>query len=607
MNDAFKQENNNAIVLGMKTEQPQKRSVVGVYARHTFRYPFFLINCLLAVITMQVASLVAPLYLRQFFNLLSGDAGAAAEHTVLVSTLSLVVLFWLIDWAAHQWRYVCLMFLELRVMSDLYRSSFNYLLGHSYNFFVSEFAGSLTHRVSKFTKSYETLFDAFLNSFFTTTLFISGAVAILLVRNPILGIILAAWSIGLVLFQIWVSRIRRHTRIARSVADSRVIGNLADAISNQTTVTLFSGLEYERARFRDTVAVWRAATKRTWSTDAWIWTCLGFFMVAIQAVLFYIGIGLWEKGLFTIGDFVLIQAYLITAFLQLESLNRELRRVNDAYSDAQEMVDILNAPHGVADVDGAQSLTVSKGAVSFKDVTFYFDKEKAIFEDFDLTIRGGEKVALVGPSGAGKSTITKLILRLFDVTGGAIEIDGQNIEKVTQESLRDAISFVPQEPILFHRTLMENIRYGRRDASDEEVIEAAKKAHCHEFIATLKDGYDTYVGERGVKLSGGERQRVAIARAILKNAPILILDEATSSLDSESELLIQDALAKLMAGKTVLVIAHRLSTIMKMDRIIALDGGDIKEEGTHQELLAKSGLYAKLWSHQAGGFLQEDE
>lgn len=215
---------------------------------------------------------------------------------------------------------------------------------------------------------------------------------------------------------------------------------------------------------------------------------------------------------------------------------------------------------------------------------------------------------MVGTSGAGKSTVTKLLLRLFDIAGGEILIDGENIAKVAQDSLREAIAFVPQEPILFHRTLLENIRYGKREASDEEVLEAAKKAHCHEFIAELPEGYQTYVGERGVKLSGGERQRVAIARAILKNAPILVLDEATSSLDSESEALIQDALHTLMEGKTVLVIAHRLSTIMKMDRIVVIESGKVVAEGTHRELLKQEGgLYQKLWNIQAGGFQEEDE
>jgi ABC-type multidrug transport system fused ATPase/permease subunit len=259
-------------------------------------------------------------------------------------------------------------------------------------------------------------------------------------------------------------------------------------------------------------------------------------------------------------------------------------------------------PHDVADAPHAPKLVVDRGEIAFDDAGFLYPSGKPALAHFDLTVRGGEKLAFVGPSGAGKTTITKLLLRFYDVTSGAIRIDGQNIAAVTQDSLRDAIAFVPQEPILFHRTLMENIRYGRRGASDEEVFAAARAAHCAEFINAFPEGYGTFVGERGVKLSGGERQRVAIARAILKNAPILVLDEATSSLDSESEALIQDAFQTLMRGKTVIVIAHRLSTIMKMDRIVVIEGGGIVAEGSHQELLKQGGLYKKLWSIQAGGF-----
>ncbi len=259
----------------------------------------------------------------------------------------------------------------------------------------------------------------------------------------------------------------------------------------------------------------------------------------------------------------------------------------------------------IKDVPGAQKLTVTKGEIVFNNLEFSFNETRTVLNKINLTINPGEKIALIGPSGAGKTTFVKLILRLYDVTSGNILIDNQDIHAVTQESLRQNISLVPQDPILFHRTLKENIRYGRRDATDEGVLRAANLAHCDEFIKDLPLGYDTYVGERGIKLSGGERQRVAIARAILKNAPILILDEATSSLDSESEYLIQDALNTLMNNKTVIVIAHRLSTIRKMDRIIVLNEGSILEEGAHETLLEKPGsLYAKLWNLQARGIFE---
>lgn len=490
-------------------------------------------------------------------------------------------------------------------MTDLFSSAFKYLIGHSYNFFTSNFAGSLTHRVSKYARAFETIFDAIMLQFFPTFLFVCGAVVVLFVRNHALGLALGIWTIIFVAFQIYVSKLRQPVRAARAEADTKIIGALSDSISNHPTIMLFSGARHEHGLFNSVVRIWREATLRSWLSDAYIWAGIGIFIIIIEVGLLWGATVYWGRGLLDIGDFVLIQAYLMTTFDRLVGINRDLRRFFDALADSSEMVYILEQPHGVPDVSGAKPLQVSRAEISFKAVRFSFHADKQILKDINLQIKSREKVGLVGPSGAGKSTITKLLLRMFDIQGGSIEIDRQNIAKATQDSLRDAISFVPQEPVLFHRSLMENIRYGRRSATDEEVIESAKKAHCHEFISTLPGGYGSFVGERGVKLSGGERQRVAIARAILKDAPILLLDEATSSLDSESEALIQDALEILMKDKTVVVIAHRLSTIMKMDRIVVLENGNIIAEGTHRELLEDKGLYRKLWQIQAGGFKDE--
>jgi ABC-type multidrug transport system fused ATPase/permease subunit len=268
------------------------------------------------------------------------------------------------------------------------------------------------------------------------------------------------------------------------------------------------------------------------------------------------------------------------------------------------MTIILNTPREIVDAPDAQELKVKAGKIEFQKVIFNYNQTRVILKNFNLTVAPRERLAIIGPSGSGKTTIAKALLRMHDLTGGKILVDGQDIAKVTQESLWANISLVPQDPILFHRTLLENIRYGRPDATDEQVIEAAKAAHCHEFIQSLEQGYETYVGERGIKLSGGERQRVAIARAILRDAPIMVLDEATSSLDSESEGLIQQAIDKLMENKTVIVIAHRLSTIRKMDRIIVVDDGRIVEAGDHESLAqAEGGIYKKLWELQAGGFV----
>ena len=578
------------------------KEVFRIYLRHIGRYPLLVLLTLIGSIGVQATDLAAPWFLRRFFNLLAGGDPGAEVVSALLSIIAIVAVIWSLNWAMHRLEEFSNMFMQSRVMSDLFSSTFEYLILHSYNFFISNFAGSLTHRVSKFVRAFESMSDSILLQFFPTFIFVAGAVSVLFIRNAALGLMLLAWSIVFVAFQVWVAKVRQPVRAARAEADTRVTGALADSISNHPTILLFSGSRHEHRLFNGIVELWRNATMKSWFTDGFIWSALGILMVIIEVGLLWGATIYWGRGLLEIGDFVLIQAYLLSTFDRLLSINRELRRFYDAFADASEMAYILEKPHGVADVPGAAALSVPKGEVAFNNINFSFNAGKLVLKNFHLLIRGGERLALVGPSGAGKSTVTKLLLRMFDIADGGIEIDRQNISSVTQESLRNAIAYVPQEPILFHRTLLENIRYGRRTASDEEVTDAAKKAHCHEFVSAFPYGYATYVGERGVKLSGGERQRVAIARAILKNAPILVLDEATSSLDSESESLIQDALESLMKDKTVIVIAHRLSTIMKMDRIIVMEKGKIVSEGTHAELLLRDGLYQKLWSIQAGGF-----
>ncbi len=599
-----------AIVGFMRENSPKTgraRAVLRVYFRQALRHPWLSSALLLGTVGIQAAELTSPLYLRKFFNLLVTRNPDAAVVQNLVSILVTIAAVSAFSWFFRRTQVFSIMHLESRAMADLFSRAFDYLIGHSYHFFISQFTGTLTRRVSKFAHAFEVILDAVMLQFFPAFVFISGAVAVLFIRNHTLGIILGGWALGIIAFQLFVARLRQPLRLARAEEDSRVVGTLSDAISNQTTITLFSGSRHEEGRFREAVARWRAATMRSWNADEIIWSVQGLLVVGVNLGILYGAMKFWQRGLLTVGDFALIQVYLLGTFDRLIRVNQEIRRFYDAFADATEMIEILETPHEIKDRPGAKPLTVGACEIAFKNVDFYFHDTRAVLDNFNLVIRGGEKVALVGPSGAGKTTVTKLLLRFYDVAGGSIEIDGQNVAAVAQESLRNAISFVPQEPVLFHRSLMENIRYGRRDAADDEVIAAAQKAHCHEFISALPLGYDTFVGERGVKLSGGERQRVAIARAILKNAPILVLDEATSSLDSESEALIQDALQTLMWGKTVVVIAHRLSTVMKMDRIIVLEEGTIIAQGAHQNLLEQGGLYQKLWSIQAGGFLGGDD
>ncbi len=589
-----------------RKKRPGTKLVFKTYWKYVKHYPFLLTTIVVGASLVQVANLMAPLYLRRLFNILVTNNRDSASVQALVAVLLVVVSMWSLDWIAKRLQGFSILYLQTKIMTLLQTEALTYTLGHSNNFFISNFAGSLTHKIKQFSRSFEIIADSIIFQFFPTVVFVVGAVTILFLHNHMLGVALGVWSICFLLFLLYVSRLRQPLRIELVQADAQVTATLADSISNQATIALFSAQKFEENLFRNVIEDWRTKMMRLWRADEYIWMGFGLLIVAIQSIMMFGAVYFWQKNQLTLGDFVLIQSYLLTTFGQLVGINRELRRFYSALAETGEMLDILELPHEVQDVPGAKELQVDKGEIEFKDVEFHFHEDRSILNNFSLKIIQNQKVALVGPSGAGKSTITKLLLRLFDVKNGAIAIDGQNIADVTQESLRHAISFVPQEPVLFHRTLMENIRYGRQGASDEEVFAAARKAHCHEFISDLPDTYYTFVGERGIKLSGGERQRVAIARAILKNAPILILDEATSSLDSESEALIQDALRVLMEGKTVVVIAHRLSTIMHMDRIVVIEKGHVVANGTHTQLLQNDGLYKKLWSIQAGGFLKDE-
>jgi ATP-binding cassette subfamily B protein len=424
-------------------------------------------------------------------------------------------------------------------------------------------------------------------------------------RNIWLGLGILIWTIIFLITNWLLAKYKLKYDVLHSEADSEASGFLADTVTNNANVKLFNGFEQELKNFRKLIEKVRKLRKLKWDLENIFEAIYGFLVMILEIGIFYIAIRLWQIDIITIGDFVLIQAYILTILFQVWGFGRTVRHIYEALAQAEEMTVVLNTPLEIQDAPTAKKLKVIQGEIEFREVDFYYHETRKIFKKLFLRIKPHEKIALIGPSGSGKSTVVKLLLRMYDLTAGKILIDNQVIAQVTQESLWANISLVPQDPILFHRTLFENIQYGKPGSSEQEVIKAAKQAHCHEFIASFPEGYKTFVGERGVKLSGGERQRVAIARAILRNAPILVLDEATSSLDSESEHLIQDALTNLMKNKTVIVIAHRLSTIMKMDRIIVLKEGKVIEEGTHQELLKQpKGLYKQLWKLQAGGFIQ---
>lgn len=591
--------------------EPLKKSnpirIMARFAKLAATHPWLLFISIAGSGSVQILGVIQPLYLKNLVNILAGPTRTGSVAGQAFHILSIIAILYVLQWASRRVMALGMVHLEADVMFDMNERSFAYLMRHSSSFFSNQFSGTLTRRVNKYAQAFETVADSVIMTLFPAFVFVLGSVIVLSSRNLVIGCVFFAWCAVFVSLQVALSIWRQPYREARSESDSRATGALADAITNQTAITFFSGVAYETNRFAEFLSDVRLKTLRSWTADEYLWGIQGLLMIFIEVALFYGAIHYWQQGNLTVGDFILIEVYVIGTIDFLVYITQQLRRLYDAFADAAEMIAILDDSHEIQDQAGASSIRVTDGDVVFHNVSFFFHSTKPLLDHFNLAINGGEKIALVGLSGAGKSTVTKLLLRLYDVKSGSIMIDGQNIAEVTQESLRNTIAFVPQEPILFHRTLMENIRYGRRDASDAEVIEAAKQAYCHDFISALPEGYETLVGERGVKLSGGERQRVAVARAILKNAPILVLDEATSSLDSESEAMIQKALDNLMQGKTVLAIAHRLSTIMRMDRILVMENGAIVDSGTHDELLGRDGLYQKLWSIQAGGFLQDEE
>ncbi|MHB8710078.1 MAG: ABC transporter ATP-binding protein [Minisyncoccota bacterium] len=591
---------------------PEKKKTIRIgpvlraYSVAAWRYPKLLISGLLAVVAIEAAGIAAPLFLKEFVNVLAGGNAPGVVHAIVL-ILAIYALITLGGWIGQRVRMFSFGRMEARVMADLYEQAFQYLLGHSHEFFISNFTGTLTRRVTRYARSFENVFDNLFMNIFPALLFVVGVVVVLSFSSVWLGMTLLALTFLFILIQFKMMMWMQPLRAKRVEEDSHMTGALSDAVLNHSTITAFAALPHEKSFFGSVTEKWYEATKRSMDGYTKIYGIQGLLATCIEIAILAGAAYLWLRGSFTIGDFVLVQVYIIGLLNQVWSIGRNMRQLHDAFSEASEMLDIMELPHAIQDTQSAKPLRVTEGAITFDQVRFEYHDNSEVFKNFSLTIAPREKVALVGSSGAGKSTITKLLLRLYEIRSGSIRIDGQDIAAVSQESLRRAIAFVPQEPMLFHRSLMDNIRYGRQSATDEEVIEAAKQAHCYEFISRYQEGFATMVGERGVKLSGGERQRVVIARAILKNAPILILDEATSSLDSESERLIQDALLRLMEGKTVIAIAHRLSTVMHMDRLVVMEDGMVVLSGTHDELLAhESNLYKKLWEIQAGGFIRRD-
>ncbi len=497
--------------------------------------------------------------------------------------------------------------LEINGDYQLSRLCFDTLSNQSMTFHNSRFGGSLVSQTSRFVSGYSGLVDVVTYSLWPTLASIVLTVGILAPIAPLFVAILVVMLVLYVVIAYGMYRRILPLSAEASRAQNKLSGVLSDAVTNILAVKTYGREDYERGLFttadREAMAAenvnMRATMRRGFTTSALITAIM--FVVSI----FVVGGNAWFG--ISAGTLVMMFTYTYNLTMRFNYFNSMMQRINRALGDAAEMTRVLDEPTLVADDANAKPLAVTEGRIDFENLRFRYPdapKDDYVFEDLNLHIPAGQRVGLVGRSGSGKTTLTKLLLRLDDVQEGRVLVDGQDVSHCTQQSLRRQVAYVPQEALLFHRSIRENIAYGKPDATDEEIRRAAEEANALEFIERLPDGFDTMVGERGVKLSGGQRQRVAIARAILVDAPILVLDEATSALDSESEALVQGALENLMRGRTSIVVAHRLSTVASLDRIVVLAHGEVVEDGTHHELVERGGEYASLWNRQTGGFLE---
>ena len=479
------------------------------------------------------------------------------------------------------------------------------MMNHSQNFYQNHFSGSIANKINDVTNGIPNILNVFIDRFFSHILALSIAIYTVWLVDLKFAIGLVLWIIVFLTVSIKLSRKGKTLAHEAAEVHSTIIGHIVDILGNIGSVRLFGGKRLETNYLNQT---YQNAVKIEQIRD-WFFMKMYTFQegsfVIFQSICFWWLIAGVKSQTVTSGDFALIMILNISIVHCLHNLSRDIREFAESFGKVTQGFHIIHSILEIQDKAGAKDIVITKGEIIFKNVQFYYNISKPIFENKSVRIHSGQKLGLVGYSGSGKSTFANLILRLFDVTQGQILIDNQDIRDISQESLRQAIGIIPQDLSMFNRTLMENIRYGRMNASDSEVIESAKRAYAHEFICNLTEGYKTLVGERGVRLSGGERQRIAIARAILKNAPILILDEATSQLDSVTEQRIQKSLLALMQGKTTIVIAHRLSTLLHMDRILVFDKGKIVQDGKHEVLMIEGNLYKTLWDTQVGGFLPE--
>ncbi|TKT76855.1 ABC transporter ATP-binding protein [Aquamicrobium sp. LC103] len=579
------------------------RDVFRFTAEHWRRQPLRLVVIIGAVLVSTTADVLTPLYSGRLVDAVA--RGAASDELAWNAALTAFFMLIALSAGAVVMRHIAfnsIIDLTMKMMADIAADAFNRVQRFSTDWHANSFAGSTVRKVTRGMWALDLLNDTVLVALLPSAVMLVGSTLLLGWYWPMMGVIIAIGSILYVVLTVTLSL--GYVAPAASLAnawDTRLGGALADAVSCNSVVKAFGAESREDSRLGKVIAKWRSRTRRTWVRGTINGTVQGITMLVLRSAVIGFAIVLWARGEASAGDI----AFVLTSFFVLQGYLRDVgmhvRNVQRSVNDMEELVAIHDEPLGIDDRPGAGPIEITDGGIDFENVTFHYGGHKVpLYRDFSVSIQPGERVGLVGHSGSGKTTFVKLIQRLYDVSGGRIVIDGQDISEFEQASLRSQIAIVQQEPILFHRSLAENIAYGKPGATQAEIEHAAKLASAHDFISALPKGYSTLVGERGVKLSGGERQRVAIARAFLADAPILILDEATSSLDSESEVLIQQAMERLMVGRTTLVIAHRLSTVRSLDRLLVFDKGKIVEEGDHAALVRREGgIYRRLFERQA--------
>lgn len=585
-------------------------TIISFFAKHAWRYKKLVIPIILIMpTTIVLERYVSPLLIGYVLNeLQTGDITLQNSWWVIVLFFSIELITQVIGSRAVLWM---MWTVQAKGQAALYRHAYDKLAQHSLSFYSDTFVGSLVSKVNRFVSSF--------NEFIFTSTY-QVLVLVTTVLATIIGLFFFIWQYALVLLVLTIifivtafysSRFMRVRFKARAQAYNDISGKLSDSVGNMMAVKTDAKESVER-KVLD-VAVDTMVEKEFHARKGMVSVSTAYSFISILMKVGALIAAIWsiQAGFGTAAIVYISLTYTFNLIREIFNINSILRSYYQITGDAADTLEIIQQPVQVLDTTN-RKLKITEPTITFDDISFdHPDNEtgdratNALFHNFSLDINARQKIGLVGASGSGKSTLLKLLMRFYDIDEGSISISGKNIAKVTQKSLHESIAYVPQEPLLFHRTVLENISYSRPDATVTEVRAAAQQANAIEFIEKLPKGFNTLVGERGVKLSGGQRQRVAIARALLKDAPILILDEATSALDSESEKLIQDALQKLMKNRTSIVIAHRLSTIAKLDRVLVLKDGNIVEDGSHKTLLAQKGTYAKLWAHQSGGFLEE--